>query len=135
MNPDYTIYYAEDDIDDLYIFREVFDSYPEVGIRHFNNGQELLDGLSQEPVASWPTLILLDLNMPQLDGRETLVQLRKNEEWSSIPVFLFTTSNSLIDLRFADKWSVELITKPLLFDGMEEVARHIVGHCRARMAR
>jgi CheY-like chemotaxis protein len=134
MNRDYSIFYAEDDADDLYILQEVFEAYPEVELRHFNHGGELLEALSGMEPADWPCLILLDLNMPQLDGRETLIALRRNEKWARIPVFLFTTSNSVVDLRFADNWNVELITKPLLFDGMEQVARQIVSHCRGRLA-
>ncbi|TCJ13564.1 response regulator [Flaviaesturariibacter flavus] len=135
MNAAYTIYYAEDDLDDLYILSEVMEAYPEVSLRHFANGQLLLETLARTVPGAWPCLILLDLNMPQLDGRETLMQLRANDAWNSIPVVLFTTSNSVLDLRFAAQWQVELITKPLLFDGMEQVARRIVGHCRSRLAR
>jgi CheY-like chemotaxis protein len=134
MSQHIIIYYAEDDLDDLYILQEVFEAYPEAKIRHFPNGQELIDHLAENEKTEEPCLILLDLNMPQLDGRETLIKLRRSRDWVRIPVFLFTTSNSVIDLRFASQWNVELITKPLLFDGMEEVARRIIGHCRSRMA-
>ncbi|RYZ23017.1 MAG: response regulator [Chitinophagaceae bacterium] len=135
MNASITIFYAEDDLDDLYILSEVLEAYPEVALRHFPNGKELIENLARTVPGAWPCLVLLDLNMPQLDGRETLVQLRANPAWADIPVVLFTTSNSVLDLRFAAQWNVELITKPLLFDGMEQVARRIVGHCRSRMAR
>jgi CheY-like chemotaxis protein len=123
------ILYAEDDADDLLLFQEAFESHPDVEVVPFENGAELLQCL--ETTDSLPCLVILDLNMPQLDGRETLVRIRKRREWSHIPVLIFTTSNSAIDKKFALQWDVDLVTKPLLFSDMTQLADKMVAICSA----
>ncbi|RYY94317.1 MAG: response regulator [Chitinophagaceae bacterium] len=128
------IYYAEDDLDDLYIFQLAFEKAPGTRIRHFGNGAELLEALAAAPEAEHPCLIVLDLNMPQLDGRETLAVLRSTPGYQHLPVLLFTTSNSVVDRSFAGQWGVELITKPILFEEMEALALQLADRCRGALS-
>ncbi|RYY92696.1 MAG: response regulator [Chitinophagaceae bacterium] len=132
---EYQLYYAEDDLDDLHIFREALEAHPEVRVTHFANGRLLLDVLEAAPEERFPCLIVLDLNMPVLTGRDTLVQLRTNPRYTGIPVLLFTTSNSEIDKKFARQWNVELITKPIIFKEMEQLALDMVHLCNGKPAK
>ncbi|GAA4325781.1 response regulator [Flaviaesturariibacter amylovorans] len=125
-----TIFYAEDDLDDLYLFQLAFERVPDIRIRHFSNGAELLEALAATPEAELPRLIVLDLNMPQLDGRETLALLRQNAGYAAIPVLLFTTSNSVEDRSFAKQWNVDFLTKPILFEDLEALAVQLGDRCR-----
>lgn len=127
---EYHLYYAEDDLDDLHIFVEAFEPRPEVRITHFPDGRALLDRLDSLPAPELPCSIVLDLNMPVLDGRETLIALRREPRYATIPTLLFTTSNSEIDKTFAAHWGVELVTKPIIFSDMELVADRLVALCR-----
>jgi CheY-like chemotaxis protein len=62
------------------------------------NGREGLDYLLGNPEAT-PDLILLDINMPIMNGHEFLEALRKNQEWQDLPVVIHTTSNNPGDLN------------------------------------
>lgn len=92
---------ADDDADDCLLVRE---SLAKTGLRHefiaVGNGEELLAYLRHEqPNAARPDLILLDLNMPKKDGRETLRELRAAEAWRAIPVVVLTTSMAEDDIK------------------------------------
>ena len=131
---EYMIYYAEDDADDLYLFEQAFAHLPDVSIKHFANGAQLLESLHSIGPEQQPCLVVLDLNMPVLDGRETLMKLRTTPQLTQLPVLLFTTSNSIIDQRFAQHWGVDLITKPVLFEDMESLASGMLARCQKKVS-
>ena len=84
------------------------------------NGEEALDLLlgrnSQEAIRPLPEVILLDLNMPRMNGHELLTELRANAELREIPVFITTTSAMDVDQLNAENLGVEgYILKPLDF--------------------
>jgi two-component system response regulator len=81
------------------------------------NGVEALQILRREgqyKEAPFPDLILLDLNMPKMDGRETLAELKADDDLKRIPVVVLTTSDSERDI--ADIYDLQascFITKPV----------------------
>ena len=82
-----------------------------------NNGQEAMnilthaEGFTEFPR---PDIMLLDLNMPVMDGREVLAQLGEHPELLNIPVVVLTTSQSQDDLQYAySKCISSYITKPV----------------------
>jgi len=126
----HTILYAEDDADDLYMVKKAFEEHDHIEILHADNGLEAirrLDHLIEQSIK--PCLIILDINMPVLDGRETLVKIKSSDETRDIPVVLFSTSSSSTDKSFAEKWNVDLYTKPLHYEDLEEIARLFVDRC------
>jgi CheY-like chemotaxis protein len=104
MNPlpfkELSILLADDDPVDRELFIEGMN---ETGFKfqvtEVENGEELLQHLSQS--ATLPHLIILDLNMPVKDGRETLKELKKSEKFRHIPVFILSTSNAKFDVELA----------------------------------
>ena len=126
----HTILYAEDDEDDVYMVKKAFEAHDHIEIIHAANGLEAIQQL-EEMVKDrcTPCLIILDINMPVLDGRETLVRIKNNEATRHIPVVLFSTSSSQTDKQFAEKWGVELFTKPLHYDDLEAIAVMFVDRC------
>lgn len=70
------------------------------------DGDEVLDFLYREgeyrdaPIAPRPSAILLDLNLPGLDGRELLEQLKQDESLKAIPIIIFTTSSNPEDIEW-----------------------------------
>jgi two-component system, chemotaxis family, response regulator Rcp1 len=73
-----------------------------------------------------PDLILLDLNMPRMNGHEVLAQLKSDPELRRIPVVILTTSQAETDiLGTYDKYANCYITKPVELDQFVEVARSI----------
>lgn len=89
-----------------------------VNIRSFS--KQLIDMLQEIP--SQPTIILLELNMPRLDGRQTLTLLKTDERFKHIPVLIFTTSNSPDDIALTYKLGANsYFTKPASFVGLMEI--------------
>jgi CheY-like chemotaxis protein len=87
------VFIADDDDDDLYFVRKAVEELNAgIELKHFSNGVQLLQGL-KDSVKSLPNFVLLDLNMPILDGRETLRMIRKNSGFNDLPVIIFSTSN------------------------------------------
>ena len=89
---------AEDDADDRLMINEAFmENNMPAGIVFFENGAELLDYLySFDDTAerTLPDLILLDLNMPKMDGKAVLSRLKLHNLYKDIPVVILTTSRS-----------------------------------------
>ena len=76
----YHILWADDDADDLFIVREVMESYDGYHVVEMSNGRQVLDYLDTiKSSALLPTLIILDINMPVLNGKETLAMIKGDE--------------------------------------------------------
>ena len=126
----HTILYAEDDSDDLYMVKKAFEQHDHIRIVHALNGLEALELLQQMMKDNIkPCLIILDINMPKLDGRETLVRLKKNDQTREIPVVLFTTCSSNGDRLFGEQWGSEVFTKPLHYKDLEQIAAMFMDRC------
>src|SRR5574339_1031418 len=99
-----TILMADDDLDDRLMMKEALDENNFSHSLHFvEDGAELLDYLHRrgkfvnEGVLT-PSLILLDLNMPKVDGREALSHIKSNVNFKHIPVIVLTTSHAEEDI-------------------------------------
>ncbi len=119
---------AEDDPDDRLLIQEAFDESDfDHPISFVKDGEELLNYLAasaEAPDCPKPGLILLDLNMPRMDGRQALQRLKKNPDTRRIPVVVFTTSNADDDIENTYDLGVSsYITKPSSFEGLMEVIR------------
>ena len=132
----HVIVYAEDDADDLYLVQQAFEQHKElIEIVHAENGFQAIDYLNGLPEnGRLPCLILLDINMPGMDGREALIRIRQSERFKNIPVVLFTTSSSRLDQEFARKWDARFFTKPLHYAELEELSKSIVSLCNFEMS-
>lgn len=137
MAAKHTILYAEDDADDLFIVQQAFEKYHgEINIAHAYNGFEAIEYLQKGAEnGSLPCLIILDMNMPGMDGRETLIRIKQSDVFKNIPVVIFTTSSSKEDKVFAQKWGAEFITKPLVFSELEELAKSFVSLCNFEISK
>jgi CheY-like chemotaxis protein len=82
------------------------------------NGEQALslleDDSSADPYSGKPDVILVDINMPKMNGFEFLRALKKNDQWRDIKVFILTTSDEQTDKKLASSLGVSgFITKPL----------------------
>lgn len=126
-----TILLADDDEDDRLMTRDALrDARLHNDLRFCIDGVDLLDYLhrrgrwAQPDAAPRPGLILLDLNMPRMDGREALGEIKKDPELRSIPVVVLTTSKAEEDIvRSYDLGVNSFITKPVTFLGLVEVMK------------
>ena len=133
----HTILYVEDDLDDLFIVQQAFESYNDsIAVVHAHNGFTALEYLQQLYTSDvLPCLIILDMNMPGMDGRETLIRIRQSEEFKNIPVVVFTTSSHKADKDFAEKWGADFITKPLVYKELEALAKTFVSKCNFEISK
>ena len=116
-----TILLVEDDqMDVMNVQRELRKQNINVPLTHARNGQEalhLLRGENGETKIPRPSLVMLDLNMPRLNGLELLKILREDPEFSDLNVFIMTTSDLDVDRSGANRLGVSgYIIKPLTFD-------------------
>ena len=110
--------------------RALRDVKPICNLSVANDGLEALDFLRREgkfAVAPTPHLILLDLNMPKMDGKRLLEEVKRDPELKHIPVIMLTSSQSPSDIRDCyDRQASCYIVKP--FDGREfaEAVREVI---------
>ena len=125
------ILYAEDDLDDLDMIRLAFEKHDDIEIVHAHDGNEAIDYLNNiGKDHRLPCLIILDINMPGMDGRQTLLHIKESDTFKHVPVVMFTTSNSPMDIEFARKHGADFVTKPLRFDEIENLAIQFTDRCR-----
>ncbi|MFD2513731.1 response regulator [Pontibacter locisalis] len=116
---------VEDDyLDIMNVERELKKINIEHPIHVARNGREALNmlrGEGTEKISPAPSVILLDINMPKMNGLEFLEELRREPEFIHIPVFIMTTSNEEADRMAAQRLNVSgYIEKPLTFDTFEK---------------
>ena len=129
--PKHIVVYADDDPDDLELVREAFTQYSSnVELITFSDGLRALSYLqsltNDDPS---PCLVILDINMPVMSGKEVLIKLRDHYSLDSVPVVLFTTSSQPVDKDFAEKYDAGFITKPLDIRQMEKITEQFINHC------
>jgi CheY-like chemotaxis protein len=121
---------VEDDPGDVLMTREAFADHKLQNVLHVvDNGADAMAFLRQEgPYADAPRpdLVLLDLNLPRMDGREVLAAVKEDEDLRSIPVVILTTSEAEEDvLRSYRLHANAYVTKPVDFERFLEVVRQI----------
>lgn len=106
---------VDDDEDDQLIVSETIQEIDEsIEVATALNGQEALEFLDvAKSNGELPCLIIMDINMPLMDGKQALVEIKKDKELDKVPIVMFTTSSSQLDMAFCEKYGVEFITKPI----------------------
>ena len=122
------IFVAEDDPDDQFLLTTVFEEIGvDIELRFFEHGGKLLAAMASESVM--PNLILLDLNLPQVDGKESLSSLKQNSKWRNVPVVVYTTSKSESDVNEVYAMGANsYIVKPARYDELIETMRTLVNY-------
>jgi len=127
----FTILLADDDPDDRVLVQDAIREIEFEGHLQFvENGEELLAYLNRDEKYKdthkfpMPSLMLLDLHMPRMDGREALKMIKSNPQLKRIPVVVLTTSRAEEDiLRSYDLGVNSFITKPVTFDSLVEIMK------------
>ena len=125
--PKNLIFIVDDDPDDRQIILDAFLEHTNMLDYVFlEDGKELLDTLKSSVAADYPSLIILDLNMPGMLGLQVLKEIRSNSRYSHIPIIVMTTS----ELNTDRKHSYELgancfLTKPKLYTELIKLTQSI----------
>jgi len=129
------VLYADDDADDIQFVMDAFINFSKnVELVTVSDGLEVLtylQALSADDPA--PCLIVLDINMPRMDGKEALIRIRQMERFKKIPSILFTTSSQKRDKDFAAKYNAGFLTKPIDITQMNVIANTFIEHCDERI--
>jgi CheY-like chemotaxis protein len=119
----------DDDADALMISEALEAAENQANVERVVDGREALDylrGEGQYTEAHRPDLILLDLNMPRMDGRETLAAIKTDERLKAIPVVILTTSGAAPDIVASYQQRANAyVTKPFGLDDFEATVRQI----------
>jgi DNA-binding response OmpR family regulator len=120
------VFIADDDADDVFFVRSAIEQLKaDIRIRHFSNGKQLIDSLN-DPTDERPDLVLLDLNMPILDGKETLRILRKNDTLNEMPIIMLSTSTHSFERELCLGYgATNYITKPYSFSLYLQIFRRL----------
>lgn len=121
---------VEDSPGDVRLTREAFrDANVSIKLHVASDGVEAIAFLRQEaPHASAPRpdLILLDLNLPKMDGREVLAQIKADENLKTIPTVILTTSEAEADIvKSYQLQANSYLSKPVEFDAFESLVKSI----------
>ena len=129
--PSKFILLGEDDADDQEMLKEVFKSIDIAFVLFFvNNGKEIISALEKLKDDQMPCLIVLDYNMPGLNGADILRELSTNERYKNIPKVVWSTSGSEKFRNIClELGAVDYVIKPNNVVGLEEVARYMLSLC------
>lgn len=124
-----SILIAEDSDEDFTAFQRIFNRATAVPLIRCRDGEDMLNYLAKPPDGSsgWPSLILLDLNMPGVDGREALTRLKTDPELRSIPTVIFSTSSNPRDVTYCyDQGANGYLHKPVKYTDLERTLRCLI---------
>jgi CheY-like chemotaxis protein len=125
-----TILLADDDEDDCLLLRKALERNRLANrMDTVVDGEQLMDylhGRGDYVGQALPGVILLDLNMPRMDGHEALREIRESNLLRHIPVVVMSTSHEEEDVyRSYDLGANSYIQKPVTFDGLVDVIRNL----------
>ncbi|MBC7555008.1 MAG: response regulator [Taibaiella sp.] len=123
---DIRILLADDDPEDRMIME---DSFREMDLSHIihcvESGESIIEFLESKIADNkLPSLIILDLNMPRMNGTQTLKAIKNIERWRSIPVIIFSTSVNTFEKNECLKTGAEsYVVKPATYKECQETAK------------
>lgn len=130
-SPKNIVLYADDDIDDINLVKEAFAEHAEnVELKTAFDGDEAIQVIQQmidDNIV--PCLIILDINMPKLNGKEALLKIRGISKLKETPVILFSTSSNPLDKNFAQQYRAGFLTKPIEYKQMDKIINTFIDHC------
>ena len=119
-----TILYVDDDPDDRQFFQEAVKSLDTRTV--CVTAQDGLDALSYLSIHQLPDIVFLDLNMPLMDGKTCLCEIRGNKATGHLPVIIFTTSSNDRDRMDCEHLgATDFLLKPVSFRHMREMLRSV----------
>ena len=125
------ILFGEDDPDDEELLREVFSGIDSSFVLVFrDNGKKILNTFNELKEEELPCLIVLDYNMPELNGAEILEKLNGHSRASTIPKIIWSTSGSEIYKKIClEMGACDYIKKPSNVTELEKSARYMLSFC------
>lgn len=122
---------GEDDKDDEDLLKEIFtDIDGSFSLFFVNNGRRLVTALGQLPDDKLPCLLVLDYNMPELNGAEILKELKKTSRYDSIPKIIWSTSGAEMYKQLCmNLGAADYVIKPTNVNDLQQIVRHMISFC------
>lgn len=126
-----SILYVDDDPDDReFLFNAIININPNIEVILADNGLAALDYLKNiKNKKDLPGLIVLDLNMPLLDGRETLKRIKDDPMLSSLKIVVFTTGENPNEKQSFNELGIQYISKPFNIQFLHSIANQMIEIC------
>ena len=122
---------VDDDEDDLFFIKEAIRSGGHsFEIAEAQNGWEALNYL-QNALANeeLPCLVIMDMNMPKMNGRQTIDKIRSDERLAKLPIAVFTTSSNQSDQKYFESHGIHFITKPFDYKVFTKKIVDLLAYC------
>lgn len=132
VKPEKYVLYADDDVDDKEWVLEASTTlgYPH-SITFVESGRKVLAYLQDKKEEDYPSLIVLDMNMPEMDGRQTLQKIKASPQYSHIPVAIVSTSANRMDQDVCQRLGASLyLTKPFSQLEWKRVVEKLISYIR-----
>lgn len=121
---------VDDDHDDCFLLRESIQRLSDVVVENAFNGEKALEVLDNQKLSGdLPCLIVMDINMPSMDGIKTIEAIKKDSQLKNIPVVVFSTSLKTLDKEYIKTQNIESLTKPLDWSSYKEIAQKLLTYC------
>lgn len=126
MDENKTVHLADDDEDDRMLMREALEeANPGVNVVESEDGVELIDNIKNSDDLT-DTVVVLDMNMPKMNGIETILAMKADPELAEVPtVMLSTSDNPELAKKALDAGADEFLTKPNNFRALIDIAKNI----------
>jgi CheY-like chemotaxis protein len=125
------VLHIDDDEEDRMLLEDALKQEdPHIIVRQAGSGSAALSFLKQSKhFHDLPCLIVLDMNMPGMNGKDVLNEIKKDEELASLPLIIFTTASKKTYEDLIAKNNIELITKPSSPSELSESVRKMLNFC------
>lgn len=121
--------YVDDDEDDRELLSELFKAFSDYKLHTYANGYDLLDWLESSNDKDFPCLIILDINMPRLNGIDLLSLLKSHSSFCNIPVVLFSTGLIPYNKTKVLELKTDVISKPASISGYHQTCKALLSYC------
>ena len=122
---------VDDDEDDLFFIKDIIQSQGHsFEIKEARNGWDALnylqEGLKKDEL---PCLIIMDMNMPRMDGKQTITKIKEIEQLLKVPIVVFTTSSNATHQKYFESQGVRFITKPFDYKVFTKEIINLLAYC------
>lgn len=133
IKPNPRIFLAEDDVDDQELLDDALTAIdPAVNLISFTSGRKFIEALDKTEDADLPCLIILDYNIPEINGAEILQHLNENSRYGTITKIIWSTSNSeKFRTSCLQLGAKDYIIKPASISGIHQLAELFLSLCHS----
>ena len=115
----------DDENDSVRTEKAISEINPELDVFISRNGIEAIELLNRKK-NHLPCLIFLDVNMPQMNGRETIAAIKSIPELKNIPIVVLTSSTSKLDKYFFERHGATFISKPKQYAELKQKIQQVI---------